>query len=53
LRIRFRLVELLRKIAFIELFARHSTREVVDTVLQTRSKDALRSLFIDTQIPAY
>jgi LysR family cys regulon transcriptional activator len=39
--------------AFIELFAPHLTRDVVDTVLQTRSKGALRSLFIDTQIPAY
>jgi LysR family cys regulon transcriptional activator len=39
--------------AFIELFAPHLTRDVVDTVLQTRSKGALRSLFIDTQIPDY
>lgn len=38
---------------FIGLFAPHLTREVVDTVLQTRSRGALRSLFIDTQIPAY
>jgi len=39
--------------AFMELFAPHLVRDVVDTVLQTRSKGALRSLFIDTRIPTY
>jgi len=39
--------------AFMKLFARHLLRDVVDTVLQARSKGALRSLFIDTRIPTY
>lgn len=39
--------------AFVALFAPHLTRQVVDTVLQTRSKGALRSLFMDTRIPTF
>ena len=36
---------------FIELFAPHLTRELVNTVLQTRSRGALRSLFVDMRLP--
>ncbi len=38
---------------FIELFAPHLKRELVDTAVQLRTKAALEPLFVDVELPVY
>ena len=38
---------------FMELFAPHLKRDLVDTSLRTKSKGALRSMFMDIKLPTY
>ncbi len=38
---------------FIELFAPHLTREVVESCQQIRSRRALDAVFVDTELPVY